>query len=49
MAQHKVNYLQNSGLPVDLVALKMSLAGLFCTFWSEERKYLGQLAKNELQ
>ena len=33
----------------DLVVLKMSLAALFCTFWSLERRYLGQPAKSKLQ
>ena len=33
----------------DLVVLKMSLAALFCTLWSLERRYLGQPAKSELQ
>ena len=28
----------------DLVVLKMSLVTLFCTFWSLERRYLGQVA-----
>ena len=30
----------------DLVVMKMSLAALFCTFWSLERRYLGQPANN---
>ena len=34
---------------VDLVTLKMSLAALFCTFWSLERRYLGQPAKREFE
>ena len=33
----------------DLDVLKMSLAALFCTFWSLERRYLGQPPKSELQ
>ena len=33
----------------DLVVLKMSLAALFCTFRSLERRYLEQPAKSELQ
>ena len=31
----------------DLAVLKMSLAALFCTFWSSERRYLEQPAKSE--
>ena len=28
---------------------KMNLAALFCTFWSSERRYIGQPEKGELQ